>query len=186
MFPVCTLARRRRRGRKRRPRQDAGGTPALPGPITPPLRESRRSRAGRRRLMRWGAGAGPPGRGLALPHRADRLKFCFSGGSSWSFLPLSGKLFSPWCLSSWPFKDPFRVFSNPLESLGGLIFYPLDRSFGALGGNPFPLADPWRILPEPSPTPWWPFVNLSGPLWITLFPFVPLRGYLFSLYCLSV
>ena len=44
---------------QRRPKgQDAGGTPALPGPITPPLRGSRRSRAARRRLMRWGVGAG--------------------------------------------------------------------------------------------------------------------------------
>jgi hypothetical protein len=31
MFPVCTLVRRRWRGRKRWPGQDAGGTPALPG-----------------------------------------------------------------------------------------------------------------------------------------------------------
>ena len=33
MFPVCTLTRRRWRGRKRRQGQDAGGTPALPGPM---------------------------------------------------------------------------------------------------------------------------------------------------------
>ena len=38
--------------------QHAGGTPALPGAITPPLRGSRRSRAVRRRLMRWGGSLG--------------------------------------------------------------------------------------------------------------------------------
>ena len=40
--------------------QYAGGTPALPGAITPPWRGSRRSRAARRRLMRWGVDARLP------------------------------------------------------------------------------------------------------------------------------
>ena len=64
---------------------------------------------------------------------------------------------------SWPFTDPFRVFSNPLESLRGFIFCPLNRSFIALGGNLFSLPDLWRIPLEFSPTPSWPFVVLRGP-----------------------
>ena len=54
---------------------------------------------------------------------------------------------------SWPFSDPFRVFSNPLESLRGFIFCPLNRSFVALGGNLFSLPNLWRIPLEFSPTP---------------------------------
>ena len=48
-----------------------------------------------------------------------------------------------------------------------------------------PYSALWRIPLELSPTLWWPFVNLSGPSWITLFPFAPLvdplGGYLCSL-----
>ena len=63
---------------------------------------------------------------IFLPFRALR------GSPSWIS-------FSPSCLSSWPFTDSFRVFSNPLESLCRLIFLPFRA--------------PWRIPLEPSPTP---------------------------------
>ena len=78
-----------------------------------------------------------------------RLQFCALGVTSCPWW-IS---FFPQCLSSWPFTDPFRVFSNPLESLRGLIYYLLNRYSNALRGNLFPLPDLWRIPLEPSPTP---------------------------------
>ena len=77
--------------------------------------------------------------------------------------------FVPSCLSSWPFRDPFRVFSNPLESLRGLIFYLLDRYFSSFLEifSPFPtFGGSLLSLLQP----------LSGP---SLF-FVALRGYVFA------
>ena len=79
--------------------------------------------------------------------------------------------FVPSCLSSWPFTDPFRAFSNPLEFLHRLIFYPLDRYFSPFLEifSPFPtLGRALSILPQP----------LSGPSWICFCLFA-LRGYLF-------
>ena len=105
----------------------------------------------------------PLSRPLADPSRASsnalvalRRSSCFVDNS-----------FSPWCLSSWPFTDPFRVFSNPLESLRG----PLDR-YQLLPGNP--PFDLWRIPLVPPPTPSWPFAVLRAPSWISFCLF--LRG----------
>ena len=44
-----------------------------------------------------------------------------------------------------------------------------DQSFLSLVSFVDPLADPWRVPLDPSPTPWWPFVVLRVPSWITLF-----------------
>ena len=70
---------------------------------------------------------------------------------------LRGNLF-PLSGPSWPFTDPFRVFSNPLESLRG----PPSR----------PLADPSRASSNPLVAlrrSSWPFVDI-------FLSFVPLRG----------
>ena len=97
----------------------------------------------------------------------------------------------PWCLSWWPFTDPFRVFSNSLESLRGLIFNPLNRYFSpfleifspypTFGGSLLSLLQPLRV---PSRTPFPTFGgSLSSLLQRLRGPspfFVALRGYLFA------
>ena len=96
------------------------------------------------------------------------------GGSLSSLLqPLRGpscpfvEIFFPSCLSSWAFTDPFRVFSNPLESLRGIIFCPLDGYFSPFLEifSPFPtfggsLSSLLQRLSGPSPF----FVALRGNL----------------------
>ena len=112
------------------------------------------------------------------------------------------------CLSSWPFTDPFRVFSNPLESLRGLIFYPLDGYFipfveiyspcptfgGSLSSFLQPLSGPSSSFVALRGYPFafsWksflPFPTFGGSLSSLLQPlsgpspfFVALRGYLFA------
>ena len=78
---------------------------------------------------------------------------------------------SPSCLSSWPFTDPFRVFSNPLESLGRSSWPFVDKFL--------PFRPSWITAP--------PFPTLGGSLSSLLQPlsgpspfFVALRGYLFA------
>ena len=78
---------------------------------------------------------------------------------------------SPSCLSSWPFTDPFRVFSNPLESLGRSSWPFVDKFL--------PIRPSWITAP--------PFPTLGGSLSSLLQPlsgpspfFVALRGYLFA------
>ena len=113
----------------------------------------------------------------------------------------SWKSFPPKCLSSWPFTDPFGVFSNPLESLRGPPCPTFGGSFLSLlqplrGPSPFfvalrgylyclfveilsPLGDLWRIPLEPPPTPSWPFTDPFG---VFSNPFVALHGPLWSLF----
>ena len=69
MFPICSLARRRRRGRKRWPGQDAGGTPALPdrsGSL--PLEGSRRQ------AKAEAVGGQEPGRQAVAAATAGRIR----------------------------------------------------------------------------------------------------------------
>ena len=79
---------------------------------------------------------------------------------SWDddFLPLGGYLFSLGVFLRGPSRTPFRVFSNPLESLRG----PPSR----------PLAEPSRASSNPLVAlrrSSWPFVDFFfWPLWITL------------------
>ena len=86
--------------------------------------------------------------------------------------------FFPSCLSSWPFTDPFRVFSNALESLRGLIFYPLVRYFSSFVEifSPFPtFGGSLLSLLQPLCAPSCPFVDNSfslcalrgSPSWIS-------------------
>ena len=75
----------------------------------------------------------------------------------------------PWCLSWWPFTDPFRVFSNPLESLRGLIFNPLNRYFS-----------PFLEIFSPYPTFGGSLLSLLQRLRGPSPFFVALRGYLFA------
>ena len=76
----------------------------------------------------------------------------------------SWKSFPPKCLSSWPFTDPFGVFSNPLESLRG----PPCPTFG---GSFLSLLQP---LSGPSPF----FVALRGFLFAFSWkPFLPLATF---------
>ena len=93
----------------------------------PPLRGSRRSRAARRRLMRW-------------------------GGSSWSFLPLGGNLFS------------LSVFLRGPSWICFCLF--------AFRGN---LLPPSRPLANPSRAPANPFVALRRPSWPFVDMFLPFR-----------
>ena len=117
------------------------------------------------------------------------------------------------CLSSWPFTNPFRVFSIPLEFLRGLIFYPLDGYFipfveiyspcptfgGSLSSFLQPLSGPsssfvalrgypfafsWKSF-LPCPTFGRPLLSLLQPLSGPSWSFVPLRGYLFFPSCSS-
>ena len=99
----------------------------------------------------------------------------------------SWKSFPP----SRPLADPSRASSNPLESLRGLIFYPLDRYFSpfveivspfpTFGGSLLSLLQPLRV---PSRTPCPTFGgSLSSLLQRLRGPspfFVALRGYLFA------
>ena len=125
------------------------GRPRSQG-ITPLLRESRGNRAEGRRLMRWGGGARPGNRffsqltSMHRMHRISRTKhWCrqeltramigsaFEAIQNLHYFHNVGATSCPswisffhWCLSWWPFTDPFRVFSNPLGSLRGFIILP--------------------------------------------------------------
>ena len=109
----------------------------------------------------------------------------FPSWSSYPFVdPLHGNLFS--LRLSWPFTDPFRVFSNPLESLRGLSpltdtlapFVEIFSPCPTFGGSLLSLLQP---LSGPSS-----FVALRGYLFSFVLFVGPLRGYLFPLHCLSV
>ena len=150
--------------------QDAGGTPALPGDAVPAVRWG----VSGGRLLRkptctlWESpvcprAGPPPARG---DHSRKNGRSLMNMNHEWTQIDTntdeppsttSGtKMLLQFCalgVTSCPFTDPFRVFSNPLESLRGFIFCPLNRSFIALGGNLFSLPNLWRIPLEPSPTP---------------------------------
>ena len=116
----------------------------------------------------------------------------------------SWKSFSPSCLSSWPFTDPFRASSNPLESLRGPPSRPLadpsrasSNAFVALRRSSCPFVEIFfPFVSFPSRTPFksflgvplrTPFPTFGGSLSSLLQPlsgpspfFVALRGNLFA------
>ena len=124
------------------------------------------------RQIRWEAGAGPPccghGHARSLPHRADRLKSCLSGGSSWSFPAPWWKSFSPRVFLRGPSPTPFKSFPTPWNPFADSAFVPLADTLAPLLEifSPFPTFGE-SLLSFLQP--------LSGPS----SSFVPLRGFLF-------
>ena len=109
-----------------------------------------------------------PSRPLAGPSQASSNPLVALRRSSWPFvdifLPFPGNPFSP----ARPLAEPSRAFSNAFVALRRSS-WPFVEIFLPFPGNLFPLPDHWRIPLKPSPTPWWPFVVLPAPSWITLF-----------------
>ncbi len=69
-------------------------------------------------------------------------------------------------------RQPLRFRLSPPNQkliIRLLVFIRVHSWFAVfLCGNLFFPPDLWRNPLEPSPTPWWPFVVLRGPSWITL------------------